>query len=251
MARSFSGTAQYLEYAGAALTATPLTWACWFSCNTGITGYLCTLGKSTSFSVCGIRIESDNKIKAQAGNDSGNSMATTTTTISANTWSHAACVFTSSTSRAAFLNGGGKGTDTTSQTPSGLNRTTIGARNIGSYNQPFAGLLAEVGLWNIALSDADIVVLATGISPFLVRPDALVGYWPLVGKYSPEIDLKGRREMTVTGATQIAHPRMFLPKRQQLIISPALVVGQPASRRLSQVKHFNMYDIGREGVLVG
>ena len=35
-------------------------------------------------------------------------------------------------------------------------------------------------MWNVALTDADAAALAAGLSPLLVRPDALLVYAPLV-----------------------------------------------------------------------
>jgi hypothetical protein len=90
-----------------------------------------------------------------------------------------------------------------------VSQTQIGARMAGAT---FAnGTIAEVGVWNVALAAADFLALSKGISPLLVRPDALVAYWPLIGHASPEIDLRGRNELTVTGATQVAHPRIMYP----------------------------------------
>lgn len=41
------------------------------------------------------------------------------------------------------------------------------------------GDISEVGYWNVALTDADVAVLAKGVSPLLVRPEGLVAYWSL------------------------------------------------------------------------
>lgn len=67
-------------------------------------------------------------------------------------------------------------------------------------------------MWNVALSDTDAAVLALGYSPLLVRRSALVSYWPLLGFYSPEIDLLSSTGITLTGTTQSAHTRVFYPR---------------------------------------
>jgi Concanavalin A-like lectin/glucanases superfamily len=90
-------------------------------------------------------------------------------------WHHACAVFTSASSRAAFIDGGNKATNSTSITPSGIVQTGIGASIIGSAN----GSLSDVAVWNVALTDAEVAALARGMSPLFVRPSGLIAYWPL------------------------------------------------------------------------
>ena len=71
--------------------------------------------------------------------------------------------------------------------PAAPNELLIGKRSNDS--QFFGGDIAELAIWNIALSDDDVFALGdpdNRVSPLLVRPDALVGYWPLVGFAAPE-----------------------------------------------------------------
>lgn len=123
------------------------------------------------------------------------------------TWQHVAAVETSSSSRALFLNGT-KTTNSTSKSPASLDRTSVGRRATSTPADHLDGLAAEVAIWNTNLSDAEITLLALGICPLLVRPGALVAYWPLIGRASPEIDRWGGNDLTVTGATVGDHPRM-------------------------------------------
>jgi hypothetical protein len=64
------------------------------------------------------------------------------------------------------------------------------------------GRLAEVALWTDDIGAAGFDMLYKGVSPLAVRPDALVFYAPLVGKYAPEIDIVAS-----------PHPRVYLPRR--------------------------------------
>ncbi len=68
------------------------------------------------------------------------------------------------------------------------------------------GDIAECCLWNIILTDAEVALLATGIAPWFIHPEALIFYAPLLHGYSPEIDLMKGNNLTVTGATVVAHP---------------------------------------------
>lgn len=213
MARSFNGSSDYLEYGGAALTALPVTMACW--------GYKST---TTQFSTAVVlrtngannRIQlvwsNNGTLRAISVNTSNTiATATNTTVYPTNTWLHSAAVFTSTTSRTVYRNGVAGTTNTTSNDPSAssFDRTNIGS--LSSASQPFDGNLAEVGIWNVALTGEEIASLSDGISPLNVRPASLIAYWPLIGNFSPEIDLRGRFEMTVSGATKADHPRVYKP----------------------------------------
>lgn len=56
---------------------------------------------------------------------------------------------------------------------------------------PHNGLLAEIGLWDVGLNDAERLCLANKVCPRLVRPGNLRGYWPLWGSGLPERDYSG------------------------------------------------------------
>jgi hypothetical protein len=140
--------------------------------------------------------------------------ADTSSGFSLNTWTHACGVAASATDRRVFINGGSKVSNLNSRTPSGVNRFSIGRNGDLSANQRyFGGMLAEAGIWNVALTDDEVVSLARGFSPLLIRPQSLVAYWPLLGNTSPEVDLRTNKyNLTVTGATKADHPRILLPR---------------------------------------
>jgi Concanavalin A-like lectin/glucanases superfamily len=62
---------------------------------------------------------------------------------------------------------------------------TIGC-NVGGSGLPFRGDLAHVAVWADGLTDAEVLALARGVSPTMVRLATLRGYWPLLGNASPE-----------------------------------------------------------------
>lgn len=220
MARTGWSSANYFRYAGADLTAAPLTMACWAK-TTGTTANgqsmvnLHNSASGNSLNEFMLRLGSTNLVIAECGDGSASSQAQTASAPANNVWFHACAVFTSATSRAVYLNGANKATNTTSRTPTGINRTTIGFEGSLAGFGPFlsGGSIAEVAMWNVALTDADVASLALGVSPFLVRPDALVPYWDLLGSYSPEINRKSNTSvMTMQGTvTAAAHCRIFNP----------------------------------------
>lgn len=220
MARTGWSSANYFRYAGADLTAAPLTMACWAkTTGTSVNGQvmvnLHNSASGNSLNQFLLRLSTSNTIVAETSSAAADDLAVSSAAPSNNTWFHACAVFASATSRAAYLNGGSKGTNATNLTPSGINRTTIGLEGSSGGFGPFlsGGSIAEVAIWNVALTDTDVLSLSKGIHPFLVRPDALVDYWPLIGSYSPEINLKSNTSvMTMQGTVNAsAHTRIFNP----------------------------------------
>lgn len=137
------------------------------------------------------------------------SYADSTADITANTWHHACGVAYDQYSRAAFLDGGNKGEGFGSADDGAEHATRIGGRfDDASF---FDGRICEVAMWNAALTDAEVAALATGLSPLKVRPDALASYWPLWGRYSPEIDVVASLDLTVTGAVVAPHAPVIYP----------------------------------------
>ena len=69
------------------------------------------------------------------------------------------------------------------------------------------GLIAEVGIWNAALTAAEIASLAKGMTCDKVRPQSLVFYAPLVRDLT---DQKGGLAIANNnGATVANHPRVY------------------------------------------
>lgn len=155
--------------------------------------------------------------------------AKATAAITAQTWFHWAGVGISSSSHAAYFNGGNKGTSSDDVTPQGLTQTSIGMWE--TDGQPkmdyFDGNLAEIGLWNVALTDTEIAILAKGVSPLFIRPQNLVAYWPLV---RDDNDRVGGYNMTpYNSPTWAAHAPVIYPAMPQIITVP-MVAGESYQR---------------------
>jgi hypothetical protein len=139
-----------------------------------------------------------------------NAAAKSTTSFSANTWSHACGVLSSSASRSVYLNAGGVDTETTNLATTGLTQTSIGAQRFSTSPSGISfmeGQIAEVGIWNAALTAAEIASLADGMTCDKIRPQSLVFYAPLVRDL---IDQKGGLTITNNNAATVAdQPRVY------------------------------------------
>lgn len=119
------------------------------------------------------------RVNAQSSGEAG--AADTSTGYSTNTWHHACGVWTSDTSRAAFIDGGSKGTDTTTVSIDvAWDRMRIGYLADSTPALPFSGKIAEVAIWTTALSDSEVSDLAGGKSPLEIQYASLYEYWPLI-----------------------------------------------------------------------
>ena len=183
MSYLINGTTQYLIGSSAPVSAVPLTMACWFRGNSTLTGALMSLstnGGVARYSLVAAGTIAGDPIQAGSTNSGGTGAnGVTSTGFSSGVWNHACGVYASTTSRSAYLNGGGKGTDTTSITAS-ADRTLLGARISTTVGAFFTGDLAETAIWNVALSDQEVAGLAKGFSPSLIRPQSLIFYAPLI-----------------------------------------------------------------------
>lgn len=223
MARVFNGSTQYLSRASAVVSAMPLTMACFFrtTSTTAIqrlidVGQLSSGNQKWSLALLGTAAAPNTTVIANTSSVNG-AYAATTAAYSANTWHHAAAVYESATSRTAYLDGGNAGTDTVSVSPSGVDTTTIGATGVGAsaFGQFMSGRIAEAAIWSVALTAAEIAALARGFIPPQIRPQSLVAYWPLGGRYG-QFDLdrwKSSLNMTPTNSpTWADHDRIIYPQ---------------------------------------
>lgn len=159
-----SASSQYLEGTASAMSALPLTLAGW--CNTTGTGAggvpICV---GTNGGNARIQIQKDTAARqigaavvSSAG--TGNTVSYTSSSLyTDNIDFHAAAVFTSNTSRQAFLNGVGSAVDTSSVATSGMDRVLLGGRrNSTSVGAFWGGQIGEWGVWAQA-DDAAMIAL--------------------------------------------------------------------------------------------
>jgi hypothetical protein len=216
MAYEFTAaSSQYLSTASSPVGAAPLTLACWFYPNTITANYalfqisdgnttnrhgLAALGGVTGDP---LRLYSD----GTAGGPASGAVDSSTG-FTASNWQHACGVVASSNSRTVYLNGGNNANNTTNVNNENINQINIATRPFNSVNGLFLdGRLAEVGIWNAALTADEIASLAKGMTCDKVRPQNLVFYAPLVRDL---IDAKGGLTITNNNGAKVAtHPRVY------------------------------------------
>ena len=215
MARNFNAASTYYQRASPPVSATPLTFACWvffssispgsgvrwsiFSLSSSASNYvdLCLLGSATA----SLRLPT-----ARVRDAFGGLLTVTHPTLpTINVWQHWAMsvsVSGSSYTVNLYLNGVKKSSTISDDTgPTGMTTYTIGnsAQSL-SANQLLNGTLDKAAVWNVALTDNDILALSQGWSPELVRKDALQMYHRLDGLITNEPDYSGGAyNLTLTG----------------------------------------------------
>lgn len=209
MARTLS-SGNNLSRASAVRTSAPLTLAVWFKAASLHTAALLSINNGNTTNRFSIGCGSTGSVNVSTNAAQGVSAGP----WAVDTWNHCCGVITASNSRAVFLNGAGKATETTSATPSGLNRTAIGVHGTSTQN-PFAGEMREAAVWSVALSDDEVAQLARGIGPYAIQPANLVCYWPILGAASPEVDKVAGLDLSLAGSPpQADHGFMFYGKNR-------------------------------------
>lgn len=203
---------------GTEVTAAPATICAWFRPANATTNYfLASLGDTATdnewFALASRGAEGGDPVRAFTASGGPSAGALTSTGYTADTW-HLACgVYSTASSRAAFLNGGSKGTETTALTPSGIDAVGVGFLTRQNPVGYFSGTMAEVGVWARALSDSEVAALQYYSPRCLGR--TLLNYYRLSAKVgTTERDEIGstRTDLTLGSGTSsgATHPRLIL-----------------------------------------
>jgi len=255
MSRNFNGTSSSIETSTVVGTE-PLTFSCMFkgfgtmlSIAEGFTQNRYALSAeriaTTSLlpdAVPGL-VRSGIKLNASVYDSINNSIASVTGAGRIDEYHHAGAVFNAS-SRKAFFDGVSGTEQTTAITPTVVSgRTSIGRFSNSIDNNYFNGDLCEVGIWDIILSDAEMKMLANGVSPLALthRLQNLVLYQDLIRDINR---LHIGPILSETATTVTKHNRVFYPedvlsnyKRVAVIInvsmSDNLVFEEPSSAAIA------------------
>lgn len=227
--RTFNGTTDKASAPGTGtpddITGTVMSFSCWFMLTSAPGNEITPCAKWNSSNAGGYMVNYNQS--GFAGQSAGVVYITIpsnhfhfffcTNTINLNQWYVVSFVYQNNLNMKVWLGTNGVstlcGTDntvgTTGTMVSSGGNIVFGAANAGrSGSLATTGKIAEVGVWNVRLSDGEAQSLAT-VCPSAVRPTALVGYWPLTGASGASIepDLSGNgQNATLTGTATANHP---------------------------------------------
>lgn len=222
MARGIFDSFERFQVASVPISGYPFAMATWFYANDADTAYQLmelTIAASTTYQSLQIAGNAaGDKLQARS-NTGGSVYAETSTGFSASTWHHACGIFVSATDRRAFIDGGSKGTNTSSKGFGAHTDTVLGAhRSAGSGGGYLDGYLAEPAMWDLSgwpgaddaargdnFENDAVPLLSKGFSPLFV-PLGLAGYWDLIrGDTSgDEADRVGDVNLTENGTIPVA-----------------------------------------------
>ena len=101
----------------------------------------------------------------------------------------------------------------------------------GRFGRWIDGFIADVAVWGVQLSASEILALAKGARPNVIRPLSLSVYSPLDGLASPEPDLSGNANnlgLTHSPGPAFGPPLMqFTPRWPQFFPLPAIAAVSP------------------------
>lgn len=161
-ASNTGSTSNFFTIGSAVVSALPLSFSCWFNVASAVTGNnLVSISASGSANWYLLAVGGDvpGAVLADVFGSGVENFSQTSTLYTANTWNHGAAVFTTTTSRTSYLNGGGAGTDTTARTVGGtLNRTDLGVErdNVGNLFSPLNGAISDARIYNLALTAGEV-----------------------------------------------------------------------------------------------
>ncbi len=213
-AREFDNIDDHLTHSAELISGPPFSMVCWYnvddmatdgnafmsqaSSSSGTLRYALTLARDDGTANFGDRVS------AVAQADAGTWTAATATLDSTiNTWEMASGVWVSTSSRFAYLNDGSSNENIGTEAVGTGDRVWIGRLADSSPNWEFDGELATCGIWDVALSAANITSLynsGTGVAFNTVAGGDLIHCWDIAGDADPEPDSIGSAGMTVQSA---------------------------------------------------
>jgi len=210
MAYNFTAaSSQYLSVTNP-VSAAPFTIACWGWVNsvTGSNRALVSLNQNSGTNRFVLYVDASGNLAFFVNSSAGFTQPAISGGILENQFFHACAVEASASEHCVFLNGGNKNKTTVSRTPSSINALNIGTdRNNNTNTALLSGRVADVGVWNVALTDAEVASLAKGMTCDKIRPQNLVFYAPLIRDL---IDQKGGLTITNNNAATVAtHPIVY------------------------------------------
>lgn len=216
MARSFNGTNQYLEYAGACIIGFPATFAGWIYLDSS-TDLSYGPGVYDSGSGGGFWHIRHANTEGWGAFWAGSTMSSYRLQGSNSTagWHHVVGSWASANAPSLYVDGSAvTGTVQNGSGKLSVNRTGVQTNRYLGTRYYGKGRNAEQAIWRVALDAAEALSLYKGYTPLEIRPASLAAYWPLGGHYG-QLDIdrwNGGIDLTPSGSpTWADHPRVIYP----------------------------------------
>jgi len=224
MSYDFNGSSQYASGSSTLLTDEPIDmFACGYSDTVAAQQAAVNLGHSGAtsgqYKLYWDGTSASDPIYAQKQNDAGTQTGNSNSIgFTASTWYRSSASFISDTSRASYINGGTKSTNTTSVADPTPDYVTVGARRTSAVAEYFDGKLHGAVIASANGSDTVHAGFGKGISPLSNIPLASIrGWYPMLvdvnnhvtttGNY-PNLTLTGSPSLSTTNDPLCGYPRI-------------------------------------------
>ena len=204
-----AASTQYLS-GSAPVTAAPFTISAWFKLDTRFANRaIVTLSQNSGTQRWILYATAGNNTAFFVNDAGGFTQPQVIQTLNTGIWYNAVAVEASATDHRLFLNGGSKNTTSDNRAPASVIGLNIGNdRYSNTNNNPMDGSIADVAIWNTALTDAEVASIAKGFSATKMQPGNLVFYAPLVRDL---IDYSGSLALTNNNSATVSdHPRIYV-----------------------------------------
>lgn len=224
---------EYLELLSAPVTAPPFTISAWAKTDVGTTtdDYCIAQIQDRSANDSYWRLNADGADNlgefAFGARAPGSSLRQAVSTIVpvVGKWYQVTGIEFTSGSRKVLVDGGGAGTNSEIEVPTGIDSISTGRERDNTDADSWSGDLAEVAVWNVGLTDREASILAI-YSALFVRPQNLVYYTKLLR--SPKDRISGSI-LTLNGTTVSIHPPIIYPSPPMImtLAAAAAAAGNP------------------------
>lgn len=194
----------------------PCTFVAWFKPSAlGQAQWLNGVFQANASAWLALEVNNANKVQSFQYDGVNVGVAASVGTVTLGNWHHCGAVMPSNLTRTAYLDGVPTVDSAVGINPITVDRVAVGTLVSGGVTQQFAnGSVAELATWAVALTQEEMTALAAGVSPFLIRPDKLVAYYPGLdadGAALFDRSSRGNPVANANGSGRDAHPRIYLP----------------------------------------
>lgn len=206
MSVSTTSSSNYYETATAAVTGPPFTWSCWFYPTVAAARTIMNVHQGGVTNEYFYLASESSRMNFEVRNAaSGNSALLTGAAPNFNAWNHGFAVSIATNNRRASLNGGTVVSTASNRPTIGIDTTTLLSGN-GVAKAELDGRLADVAIWDVALSDDEGARLALGVDPLFIQPENLIHYWRCIRNGATLPDYIGTLDIAEVGTvTQSEH----------------------------------------------